>query len=236
MPRWTSGQAEGLDHEVEPGRLRGPDQPGDHDQARQRPQPHGREDALLEPIVELDDPVRDGQRGDDPPAEVAHREKPDREEDDEDDPGREDDLDLGRQPGPERDEAGREPQDDDREEVEDPLDEDGPERPRQRDRAVDLQQVRPVDVAELRRHQAVHQPGQEDDLRAVADPEREPGPPDQERPAQAPEREAGIEDPEGEEQDQPVRARGSCPAARPGGSRAGSGRTRPAGSAAGRAR
>ena len=58
------------------------------------------------------------------------------------------------------------PSGDDREQVEDPLDEDRPERPRQGDGAVDLEQVRAVDVAELGRHEAVHEPRQEDDLRA----------------------------------------------------------------------
>ena len=111
--------------------------------------------------------------GDDPPPEVAHRQQPDGEDDHDDDADREDELDLPAAARPEAQEAGRRPEHDDREEVEDPLDEDGPERPAQRDRAVDLEQVRPVDVAELGRHEAVDEPGDEDDLGGVADPERD---------------------------------------------------------------
>ena len=39
--------------------------------------------------------------------------------------------------------------------------------------AVDLQEVRPVEVAELGRDEAVHEPADEDDLGRVADPEAE---------------------------------------------------------------
>ena len=169
--------------------------PGDDHEAGQRPQPDRGEHALLEPVVELEDLVR--QRGSlvrirrpklrivsSPPASSRTTTDADRE----------DDLDVARQAAPERHEAGREPEDDDREQVEDPLDEDRPEGPRQRDAAVDLEQVRPVDVAELGRHEAVHEPRQEDDLDAVADLEQEAGLPDEHRPAQAAEREPDVED------------------------------------------
>ena len=135
--------------------------------------------------------------GDDQPAaEVAHREESAGEQDHHDHADREQELDLVGQAAAERPVAGRQTEDDDREQVEDPLDEHGPERPRQRDRAVDLQEVGPVDVAELGRDEAVHQPADEDDLRAVADLQPEARPPDEERPAPAAEREAEIEDEE----------------------------------------
>ena len=50
--------------------------------------------------------------------------------------------------------------------------------------AVDLEQVGPVDVAELGRHEAVDQPREEDDLGRVADPEPEPVAAQEDRPAQ----------------------------------------------------
>ena len=110
------------------------------------------------------------------------------------DADREDDLDLRREAVAEAQEPGRQAEDDDREQVEDPLDEDGPERPAQRDRAVDLEQVGPVDVAELGRHEAVDEPADEDDLGRVADLEPEAGPAEEDRPAQAAQREAEVED------------------------------------------
>ena len=73
--------------------------------------------------------MRQRQRHDDPPAEVAHREQPDGERGHDDDPDPEDQLDGGRQPAAEAPVAGRETEDRDREQVEHALDEDGPERP-----------------------------------------------------------------------------------------------------------
>ena len=68
------------------------------------------------------------------------------------------DLDLVRQLPAEAPVAGGQAEHDDREEVQDPLDEDCPERPAERDRAVDLQEVGPVEVAELGRDEAVDEP------------------------------------------------------------------------------
>ena len=98
-----------------------------------------------------------------------------------------------------------EAEDDDREQVEDPLDEHGPERPAERDRAVDLEQVGPVDVAELGRDEAVDEPRDEDDLGRVADLEPVARPADEDRPAQAAQREAEVEDDERGQQERLVR-------------------------------
>ena len=84
-------------------------------------------------------------------------------------------LDLGREAGPEAPEPGEQAQDRDREQVEDPLDEHRAERPRARDRGVDLEQERAVDVAELGRHEAVHEPRQEQDLGRVLDADAHAG-------------------------------------------------------------
>ena len=73
--------------------------------------------------------VRQRQGHDDPPAEVAHREQPDRQHDDDDDADPEDDLDRRRQAVAEAPVAGGEPEHGDREQVEDALDEDRPEGP-----------------------------------------------------------------------------------------------------------
>ena len=61
MPRWTSGKPEGLDDEEEAHRLGRPDEPGQDDEDRHLAERDGAEDALLEPVVELDDAVRQGQ-------------------------------------------------------------------------------------------------------------------------------------------------------------------------------
>ena len=65
-------------------------------------------------------------------------------------------------------------------------------------RAVDLQQVGAVDVAELGRDDAVDEPGQEDDLGRVLRADPQAGALQQERPAPAAQREAGIEHDEGQ--------------------------------------
>ena len=57
-PEVDVGQPERLDDEVEAHRLRRPDEAGEDHEPRQRAQPDRGEDALLEPVVELDDPVR----------------------------------------------------------------------------------------------------------------------------------------------------------------------------------
>ena len=80
------------------------------------------------------------------------------------------------------------------------------------DRAVDLEQVRPVEVAELGRHEAVDEPRDEDDLGRVADADAEAGAAQQERPAQAAQREAEVEDDERRR----GRAAGFAAAIRPG--------------------
>ena len=150
--------------------------------------------------------MRQGQRHDHPPAEVPHGQQPRGEGEDDADADREHDLDLVGQAAAERPITRGEAEDDDREEVEHPLDEDRPERPRQRHRAVDLEQIRPVQVAELGRDQAVDQPADEDDLAGVADPEAEAGASDQQRPAEPAEREPDVEHRERHEQQQRVRA------------------------------
>ncbi len=59
----------------------------------------------------------------------------------------------------------------------------GPEGPADRHAGIQLEQVGPVDVAQLGRHEAVHEPRQEDDLGRVLGLERVAGGPDQERPS-----------------------------------------------------
>ena len=93
----------------------------------------------------------------------------------------------------------------DREQVQDALDEDGPERPRQRRGAVDLQEVGAVDVAELGRGDAVDQPREEDDLGGVLRPDAHPRAAQQERPALAAQREAEVEHREGQQDEDGVR-------------------------------
>ena len=90
---------------------------------------------------------------------------------------------TGGRPRPEAHVAGPEAEDRDREEVEDALDEDGPEGPAQRHGRVDLEEVGPVDVAELGRHEAVDEPADEDDLGAVARPDGVAAATQQERPS-----------------------------------------------------
>ena len=175
------------------------------DERRQRREPDRPEDALLEPVVQLEDAVRQRQPGEQPPAEVAHRQQADREDDDDDDADREHDLDLGRagRSGSSRSRR-REAEHDDREQVEDPLDEHGPERPGQRDRAVDLQQVRAVDVAELGRARGSSRATTMKMISvAVADPEPDSRCRGRGSPSAAAEREAEVEDDERREQQQP---------------------------------
>ena len=76
---------------------------------------------------------------------------------------------------------------------------------RQRRGAVDLQQVGPVDVAELGRHDAVDQPREEDDLGGVLRPDAHPRAAQQERPALAAQREAEVEDRERQQDEDGVR-------------------------------
>ena len=165
----------------------------------------GAEHAFLEPVVQLEDLVRQRQRDDDLASEVAHRQQREGEDGDDDHADAEHDLDGRREAAPEAPVAGGQPEGGDREQVEDPLDEDRAERPRHRRGAVDLQQVRPVDIAELRRHDAVHQPGQEDDLGRVLGRDPYPGAAQERRPAKAAQREAGIEDEHGREHQPAVR-------------------------------
>ena len=149
--------------------------------------------------------MRQRQGDDDPTPEVAHREQADAEHGDDDQADDEDDLDRRRQPVAEAPVPGRDAEQGDRDEVEAALDEDGPERPAQRRRAVDLEQVGAVDVAELGRHDAVDQPGQEDDLGRVLHADAEAGPAQQDRPAQPTQREASVEDEERQEDEGRVR-------------------------------
>ena len=115
-------------------------------------------------------------------------------------------LDLGRQAAPEAPVAGRDAHQRDREDVEDALDEHGAERPAQRRVAVDPQQVRAVDVAQLGRHEAVDEPREVQDLGGVLDPDLEARPVEQHRPALAAQREAEVEHEERDQHQRRVRA------------------------------
>ena len=107
-----------------------PDEHGQDAEARQLPRDEGAEDALLEPVVQLEDLVRqEAQRDDDPAPEVAHREQPEGEHGHDDEADGEDHLDRRRQPVAEAPVAGGDAEQGDRDEIEDPLDEDGAERP-----------------------------------------------------------------------------------------------------------
>src|SRR5439155_576181 len=97
-------------------RLGGPDEAGDDDEPRQLAEAHGREHALFEAIVELEDPMRQGQRHDHPPAEVPHRQQPRGEGEDDADADRAHDLDLVGQAAAERPITRGEAEDDEREE------------------------------------------------------------------------------------------------------------------------
>ncbi len=145
-----------------------------------------------------------GQRHDDPPPEVPHREQPECERSDDGHPDSEDHLDGGRQSAAEAPVAGREAEDRDREQVQDALDEDGPEGPRQRRGAVDLQEVGSVDVPELGRGDAVDQPREEDDLGGVLRPDAHPRAAQEDRPALAAQREAEVEHGEGQQNEQRI--------------------------------
>ena len=205
IPRCTPGRPRACDDEVQAHRLGRPDQPGHDDEPRQRATGRSRRRRPPRTGRRTRGPGAAAAAGDDPAPEVAHREQPAGQQQHDHDADREHDLDVGREAAPERHEAGREAEDDDREQVEHALDEHRPERARQRDRAVDLEQVRAVDVAELGRHEAVHEPRQEDDLGRVAHLEPEPAPANEHRPAQAAQREADVEDRERGEQQQRVR-------------------------------
>ena len=64
-PELDVGEAERLDDEEQAHRLGRPDEAGEDDEARQRPEPDRPEDALLEPVVQLEDPMRQRQLGED---------------------------------------------------------------------------------------------------------------------------------------------------------------------------
>jgi hypothetical protein len=85
------------------------------------------------------------------------------------------------------------------------LDENRPERPRDRRPVVRPQQIRAVHVAELRRHQAVDEPGQEQDLGRVAERDRGPGTRQDVPPPEAPKRERGVVREKGEGKERGVR-------------------------------
>ena len=68
------------------------------------------------------------------------------------------------------------------------------------------QEIGPVQVAELGRHDAVHEPREIDDLGGVLDPDPEAGPAEEQRPAIAAEGETGIEDEERDEHQRRVRS------------------------------
>ena len=73
MPEVDVGEAERLDDEVAAAAPRSTrSAPVRNSEDRQRRRPTAAEDALLEPVVQLEDPVRERQPDEDPPAEVAH--------------------------------------------------------------------------------------------------------------------------------------------------------------------
>ena len=125
---------------------------------------------------------------------AAQEEQPDGQDDDDPHADRRHDLDLRREARPEAPEARGEAEARDREQVEDPLHEDGPEGPRERGVAVDLEQVGAVHVAELGRDHAVDEPGQEDDLGRVLRRAVEAGAAQEKRPAVAAQGEAEVVD------------------------------------------
>ena len=133
-PELDVREAERQDDDVEAQPLGQPDEPGQERQDRQVAEPDGTEDALLEPLVQLEDARRERQPDEDPSAEVAHREQPDGGHDHDHDADDEDEPDRLGQAAPEAPEPGGEPEDRDREDVEDALDEDRAEGPAERRR------------------------------------------------------------------------------------------------------
>ncbi len=123
---------------------------------------------------------------------------PDGGHDDHHDPDHEDQPDRGWQAVPEAVETDGQTEDRDGEDVQDPLDEDGPERPAQRGRAVHLEQVGAIDIAELGRHHAIDEPRDVQDLDRVAQADDEPGLAQEPFPAIATQREPEVEDDERE--------------------------------------
>ena len=83
-PSWTSGKPSACTTMPEPQALGHPDHPGEEREQWQVAQADGPEDAFLEPVVEVQDPRRERQAGQDPAAEVAHREQADAEHDHDD--------------------------------------------------------------------------------------------------------------------------------------------------------
>src|SRR5439155_1163569 len=77
----------------------------------------------------------------------------------------------------------------DHEQVQEALRHDYPDRSRQRYSETALHQVAPVQIAELRRHQAVHEPAEEQDLEKVAPEDPRAALAEQARPADGADRE-----------------------------------------------
>ena len=109
-PSETSVEAERLDDEEQAEPLGHPDQDGQETELGQMPRDERPEHAFLEPVVQLEDLVRQRQRDDDPAPEVAHREQREGEDGDDDDADPEHDLDGRREAAPEAPVAGGEPE------------------------------------------------------------------------------------------------------------------------------
>jgi hypothetical protein len=141
-------------------------------------------------------------------SEVPHRHERHDQADDHDDAEGEDQLHRlrqSRQAVPEVPVAGQNAQGRDGDEIEDAFHEDRAQRLRRRNRAVELEQVGAIEIAELGRDDAVHEPRQEQDLGAVPDADLVAGTPQELGPAPAPQREAGVVDREGEQHQPEIR-------------------------------
>ena len=133
-------------------------------------------------------------------AEVAEHDHEDDEGGHQHEAGEEQGVDLRAVAAAEAPEAGRQGQREDEDDVRDPLQEDRANRPRDRGRVRGPQQVGAVQVAQLGRHQAVHEPGQEEDLGRVAVAHVGADVPQHQPPPQAAQREGQVVDDEGRQQ------------------------------------
>src|SRR5438552_3885699 len=98
----------------------------------------------------------------------------------------------------------QEPEDD--EQVQEALGHDHSDRSRQRNSEAALHQVAPVQIAELRRHQAVHEPAEEQDLEKVAPEDPRAALAEQARPPDGADRERQVVHDEGRDHEDGVRA------------------------------
>ena len=131
-------EAERGDHEVQAQALRRPDQPGQEQEHRQAAQGNRAEDALLEPVVQVEDPVRRRQGVEDPASEVAHGQEANGHDADDDDTDQEHNSTAGGSPLRKLQNPAAMPRTAIAMAIEHPLDEDRAERAAQRDVAIEL--------------------------------------------------------------------------------------------------